>query len=61
MADGPDEVHWRTAARLELKMQNDSPLKDIGEYAVDRTKVWRSSTDPISPATQKLLAVYSKL
>jgi len=65
MADGPDEVHWRTAARIELKMQRLSPLNDIGDYAPAdssrKTKVWRSSTDPISPAAQKLLAAYSKL
>ena len=26
-ADGPDEVHWRKAAELELKAQKDSPLR----------------------------------
>eukprot|EP00036_Acanthoecidae_sp_10tr_P015075 CAMPEP_0206293582 /NCGR_PEP_ID=MMETSP0106_2-20121207/4212_1 /ASSEMBLY_ACC=CAM_ASM_000206 /TAXON_ID=81532 /ORGANISM="Acanthoeca-like sp., Strain 10tr" /LENGTH=448 /DNA_ID=CAMNT_0053724183 /DNA_START=171 /DNA_END=1514 /DNA_ORIENTATION=- len=33
LADGPDEVHWRTAARLELTMQKHSPLKDIPYYS----------------------------
>eukprot|EP00931_Biecheleriopsis_adriatica_P114883 TRINITY_DN90764_c0_g1_i1.p1 TRINITY_DN90764_c0_g1~~TRINITY_DN90764_c0_g1_i1.p1 ORF type:complete len:465 (+),score=77.11 TRINITY_DN90764_c0_g1_i1:83-1396(+) len=32
-ADGPDEVHWRTAGRLELEYQTkESPLYDIGLY-----------------------------
>jgi hypothetical protein len=61
LADGPDEVHWRTAARIELQRQGSSPLKDVGEYAPDRTTVFRRSGDPISAATQKLLEEYSKL
>merc|ERR1712066_1121245 len=33
-ADGPDEVHWRTAGRMELAyQQNESPLYKIGHYA----------------------------
>merc|ERR1712187_509857 len=33
-ADGPDEVHWRTAGRMELKyQQKESPLYKIGRYA----------------------------
>lgn len=61
MADGPDEVHWRTAARLELKLQKDSPLSKIGTYKVDRSKIFRRSTDPISEATKKKLVAYSCL
>merc|ERR1711998_17091 len=30
LADGPDEVHWRTAARVELHLQKESPLSKIG-------------------------------
>ena len=49
MADGPDEVHWRTAARMELKAQEQSALFKIGHYPVDRTAaVFRRSTDPVS-------------
>merc|ERR1719313_1003051 len=32
-ADGPDEVHWRTAGRMELAYQEkESPLYKIGRY-----------------------------
>mmetsp|Transcript_125482 Transcript_125482/g.287450 ORF Transcript_125482/g.287450 Transcript_125482/m.287450 type:complete len:326 (-) Transcript_125482:62-1039(-) len=42
MADGPDEVHWRTAGRIELQRQKDSPLtKHTGHFPVDRTQVFR--------------------
>jgi alkylation response protein AidB-like acyl-CoA dehydrogenase len=52
IADGPDEVHFRTAARIELERQRDSSLtKSTGYYPVDRTRIFRRSTDPISPAT----------
>jgi alkylation response protein AidB-like acyl-CoA dehydrogenase len=52
IADGPDEVHFRTAARIELERQRDSILtKSTGYYPVDRTRIFRRSTDPISPAT----------
>ena len=61
MADGPDEVHWRTAARIELAIQNQNPLRKWGEYPVDRTKVFRRTTDPISEETKKLLEDYSRL
>jgi len=61
LADGPDEVHWRTAAKIELQRQNSSLLKDVGEYPPDRSTVFRRSGDPISEATQKLLESYSKL
>ncbi|KAK3279147.1 hypothetical protein CYMTET_12955 [Cymbomonas tetramitiformis] len=61
MADGPDEVHWRTAAGIELKLQEHSPLKNYGEFEVDRTKVFRRTTDPISETTKQLLKNYSKL
>lgn len=61
MADGPDEVHWRTAARLEVKMQQGSPLRGFGSYAPDRSRVFRKSTDPISAEAKQLLEKYSKL
>mmetsp|Transcript_7381 Transcript_7381/g.8926 ORF Transcript_7381/g.8926 Transcript_7381/m.8926 type:complete len:459 (-) Transcript_7381:82-1458(-) len=61
IADGPDEVHWRTAARIELRRQKDSPLSKLGHYLPDRNKIFRRSTDPISPKTQELLKNYSKL
>ena len=61
MADGPDEVHWRTAARIELKVQGHSPLRKWGEYPVDRTQVFRRSGDPISAETKKILEDYSRL
>jgi alkylation response protein AidB-like acyl-CoA dehydrogenase len=61
MADGPDEVHWRTAARLELRRQKRSPLAGIGEYEPDRTAVFRRSTDTVSPETKARLADYSRL
>jgi len=51
-ADGPDEVHWRTAAGIELERQKNSILtKETGYNAVDRSQVWRRSTDAISPST----------
>merc|ERR1719377_373823 len=32
-ADGPDEVHWRTAGKMELAyQQKESPLYKIGRY-----------------------------
>ena len=60
---GPDEVHWLTAAKIELKMQpHRSPLFGIGHYEPDRSAVFRRSTDPISAETQALLDAYgSKL
>lgn len=61
MADGPDEVHWRTAARLEMQIQEKSPLKNWGEYPVDRTEVFRRSGDPISDKAKKILEEYSRL
>ena len=32
LADGPDEVHWRTAGRLEMTMQQsrETPLGRLG-------------------------------
>merc|ERR1712060_940906 len=47
MADGPDEVHWRTAGKLELQRQRQSPLRSYGAYVPDQRKVFRRSTDPI--------------
>jgi len=61
LADGPDEVHLRTAAAIELRMQQHSRLFAIGPYPVDRTKVFRRSTDPISPHAQRVLEAASKL
>jgi alkylation response protein AidB-like acyl-CoA dehydrogenase len=61
MADGPDEVHWRTVGRIELQLQDSSPLRKYGEYEVNRSKVWRRSTDPISEETKKILEDYSRL
>lgn len=61
MADGPDEVHWRTVARLELGIQKHSPMRDVGTYAPDRSEVFRRTTDPISAEAQARLAAYSKL
>mmetsp|Transcript_100051 Transcript_100051/g.260925 ORF Transcript_100051/g.260925 Transcript_100051/m.260925 type:complete len:438 (-) Transcript_100051:189-1502(-) len=38
-ADGPDEVHWRTAGRMELEYQKKrSPLHSIGRYEHDHTE-----------------------
>lgn len=55
LADGPDEVHWRTAGRLELTVQRatDSPLRRLGDYAAyNRAQAasspFRRSTDPVS-------------
>jgi len=61
LADGPDEVHWRTAARLELNMQPESPLFDIGTYPVDYKNKFRKTTDPISHSTKEIMKRYSKL
>jgi len=42
-ADGPDEVHWRTAGRLELAyQQKHSPLYEIGLYEHDKSKPFRA-------------------
>ena len=61
LADGPDEVHWRTAARLEMRMQQKSPLYNIGTYPVDYTKTFRKTTDSVSQKTKDILELYSKL
>jgi len=61
LADGPDEVHWRTAGRIELSLQKDSPLKSIGHYKPDPACVFRRSTDPISQAAKDRIADYSRL
>lgn len=61
MADGPDEVHLRTAGRLELKLQKNSPLSQLSTYPVDRSKIFRRSTDPISEATKQKISAYSRL
>lgn len=42
-ADGPDEVHWRTAGKLELSYQRkESPLFEIGLYEHDKSKPFRA-------------------
>jgi len=38
LADGPDEVHWMTAAKIELAEQRKSPLYAIGPYRHD---IWK--------------------
>jgi alkylation response protein AidB-like acyl-CoA dehydrogenase len=58
LADGPDEVHWRTAARIELQKQAQSPLKDIGTYPVDYSDPFRVTTDPISSESQAKLEAF---
>merc|ERR1712232_1153110 len=37
LADGPDEVHWRTAGKMELAQQKESPLYHIGKYEHDKS------------------------
>lgn len=61
LADGPDEVHLRTAGRIELQRQRQSPLSAIGPYPVDRRRVFRRSTDPISDAARERLRECSRL
>merc|ERR1719433_2096089 len=42
-ADGPDEVHWRTAGRLELARQaKASPLYSLGLYEHDKSVPFRA-------------------
>jgi hypothetical protein len=54
------QVHWRTAARLEIGMQRQSPLNEIPYYKKPST-IFRKSTDPISAEMNRLVAEYSKL
>lgn len=54
-ADGPDEVHWKVVAGLELKEQRASELAALGHYPVDMGRVFRRSTDPISDAVRARL------
>jgi len=61
LSDGPDEVHWRTAARVELKLQKESRLAKLGYYEPNYSKVFRRSTDQISPEARQRLARLSKL
>jgi alkylation response protein AidB-like acyl-CoA dehydrogenase len=61
MADGPDEVHYRTAGRLELQQQESNRMSGLGNYEVDETNIFRRSTDVISEKTIKILEEYSKL
>ena len=58
---GACKVHWRTAARVELHMQKESRLGQLGHYQPNYAKVFRRSTDPISPEAQARLANFSKL
>jgi len=51
-ADGPDEVHWRKAAELELKAQKNSPLRKFWRWKFEE-EPFRRSTDPISPKAQR--------
>ena len=46
---------------MELGMQRNNPLRAIGHYPVDRSEVFRRSTDPISAAAAKRLTDYSNL
>eukprot|EP00450_Noctiluca_scintillans_P003505 CAMPEP_0194489010 /NCGR_PEP_ID=MMETSP0253-20130528/8720_1 /TAXON_ID=2966 /ORGANISM="Noctiluca scintillans" /LENGTH=436 /DNA_ID=CAMNT_0039329437 /DNA_START=41 /DNA_END=1351 /DNA_ORIENTATION=+ len=42
-ADGPDEVHWRTAGRMELDFQaKTSPLRELGLYEHDKSVPFRA-------------------
>ena len=61
IADGPDAVHQRTAARIELRRQRNSPLLKIGTYPVDRARVFRRSTDRISDDAKRRIKEYSRL
>jgi alkylation response protein AidB-like acyl-CoA dehydrogenase len=69
LADGPDEVHWRTAGRLELTQQGASDqrlsgsgaLQKVGDYgdanrAAARMAPFRRSGDPISRAALERIA-----
>lgn len=55
------KVHWRTAARVELKLQKESRLAKLGHYEPNYSKVFRRSTDQISPEARQRLARLSKL
>jgi len=65
-ADGPCEVHWRTAARIELSAQKKAQehceakgarsLFSLGHYEPDRSKIFRKTTDPISDKSKAVLA-----
>ena len=50
-----------TAAAIELRRQRASPLAALGHYPVDRSAVFRRSTDAVSPDAQRVLAAASKL
>jgi len=41
LADGPDEVHLRTAALIEIRQQKESPLFAIEPYKHDKSKPFR--------------------
>jgi len=61
LADGPDEVHLLTTAKIELRIQKHSPLASLGHYEPDRSTVFRRSTDPISEEAQRMVDLTSKL
>ena len=63
LADGPDEVHYRTAGRMELQQQQNDykQLSGLGDYSVDESIVFRRSTDPISDKAKRILEEYSRL
>ena len=54
-------MHLRTAAAIELRMQQQSRLFAIGPYHVDRSKVFRRTTDAVSQHAQRVLESASKL
>jgi hypothetical protein len=55
------QVHWRTAALIELGIQKHSPLRPVAEFPVDRSQTFRRTTDPVSADAQRTLDLVSKL
>ena len=47
--------------KIELRMQKYSPLAGLGYFEVDRSKVFRKSTDAISAEAQQRIDAMSKL
>ena len=56
LADGPDEVHWRSAGQMELRAQQEMPLSKLGYHnKTASTAVFRKSTDePSAEAKQRM-------
>ena len=55
-ADGPDEVHWRTIGKIELKeQQSSSELYKLGHYPVNMKSIFRRTNDPITAEVQAKL------